>query len=938
MKHTKLIFTFLLFTFLSTNLFAQYEQWVSRYNGPANGSDGAISIAVDDSGNVYVTGNSAGNGTGTDCVTIKYNSAGVQQWVQRYNGPGNSSDVALSIGVDNLGNVYVAGNSVGSGTGWDYLAIKYNSVGVQQWVQRYNGPANRDDKALSAAIDEMGNVHLTGHSKNSDNWTSYYLTIKYNSAGVQQWVRSLVAAPWLFCTARSIALDNSGNVYVTGETGNDDTGAVWSDWLTIKYNSGGVMLWYIIQDGPYSVNSHDKAYSIGVDNSGRVYVSGTCVEYEYPYNNYIITLVYNSGGGGTYVYEFDKFFSSFAADNLGNMYADGSGAVAKLKPLFPGILWIKHYGSSGSGNSIALDSSNNVYVTGASSGDYATLKYNSSGVQQWVHGYNGPGNGSDAASSIVVDNLGNVYVTGSSAGSGTGSDYATIKYSPTPLPLNAFNLQFPSTGDTITSFPNSTTPVTFSWDISAWGASYKFIFGTSLPVRLITLPIGVNTLSLTMTLGELDNILAGLGVTPGNKLLGAWDVWAFRTYSPQNDSLKAANGPRAITFKRGIPALTVFNLSSPPNGTQINTSPYNDTLLHMKWTHSGDWTTYKWKFGSPTIANPMLIFESNNSGCDTVFSIRNSGLDSVLASLGVQPNEVKVGEWAVWAYNGVDSLKSTQTWSMTLRRANLIVLFYDPFSTGTSKWTITNDGGACVWQIFPAPYPNAYALPPTSVSPVFSADNDHCGVATITTATVNNNINCTGYENISLEFDNDWNDFHLTPNNFAIVEVSYNGGTTWNPIIAWGGGMDVRNTHEYKPLPNASNIPNLKVRFRTAQLYLLGGINTWWVIDNITIRGDLLTGVAKNESQIPKTYALSQNFPNPYNNSTKIKFDIPKASYVKLIVYDVLGREIKTLVNEKLNVGRYETVWDGSSYSSGVYFYRLIADEFINVKKMVLLK
>jgi len=935
MKHTKLILTFLFFIFLSTNLFAQYAQWVSRYNGTGNGNDSATSIAVDDSGNVYVTGNSAGIGTGTDCVTIKYNSAGVQQWVQRYNGTGNSSDVALSIGVDGLGNVYVAGSSVGNGTGWDFLAIKYNSAGVQQWVQRYNGPANSTDQALSAAIDGMGNVHLTGYGRDTSIYFCFYLTIKYNSAGVLQWVSTNGYLPGYWTKSRFIALDYSGNVYVTGETGDGPNWGDWSDWLTVKYNPVGDQVWRIQQDGPLSYqNSEDYAYSVGVDYSGNVYVSGHCHEWEWPFHSYDFTISYSSGGG--YNYDWSNLFLSFAADNLGNMYAINSGTTAKLRVLYPGPIWSKPFG--GTCKAIVSDSSNNVHVTGSMSGDYGTIKYNSSGVQQWVNTYNGSGNGSDVASSIAADNSGNVYVTGNSAGSGTGNDYATIKYSPTSLPLNAFNLQSPSAGDTITSLPDSTTYTTFSWDISESGASYKLIFGTSLPVRLITLPIGEDTLSLTMTLGELDIILAGLGVTLGNQISGAWDVWAFRQNPPQNDSLKAANGPRAITLKRGIPALTAFNLLSPPNGTQINTSPYNDTLVQMKWTHSGIGITYKWKFGSPTITNPVLTFESNNSSLDSVFSIKNSSLDSVLASIGVLLGEEKVGEWAVWAYNGVDSLKSTQTWSMILKRRNISTLFYDPFSNGTGKWTITNNGGNCVWQIFPTPYPNPYSLPSTSVSPVFSADATECGIGTttFTTATVADNINCSGYENITLEFDNDWRQLIMASDS-AKVEASYNGGSTWTPIISWSGSNNVRCSHEYKSLPGASNISNLKVRFISLQTNHTYS-ESWWVIDNVTIWGDLLTGVTKNEGQIPTDYALSQNYPNPYNSTTKIKFDIPKASYVKLIVYNVLGREIKTLVKEKLNAGRYDINLDGSSYPSGVYFYKLITDEYVDVKRMVLIK
>ena len=122
--------------------FAQVSQqeWVSIYNGPGNNYDEAHSIAVDGLGNVYVTGASkTGTGAGTeDFTTIKYDVAGVEQWVSRYNGPGNGYDEAFDIAVDDSGNVYVTGFSLGIGTGYDYATVKYNSAGVQQWASRYN--------------------------------------------------------------------------------------------------------------------------------------------------------------------------------------------------------------------------------------------------------------------------------------------------------------------------------------------------------------------------------------------------------------------------------------------------------------------------------------------------------------------------------------------------------------------------------------------------------------------------------------------------------------------------------------------------------------------------------------------------------------------------------------------------------------------------------
>ncbi len=115
-------------------------------------------------------------------------------------------------------------------------------------------------------------------------------------------------------------------------------------------------------------------------------------------------------------------------------------------------------------------------------------------------------------------------------------------------------------------------------------------------------------------------------------------------------------------------------------------------------------------------------------------------------------------------------------------------------------------------------------------------------------------------------------------------------------------------------------------------------------INNI-VYGDTsgLTGISSVNSDIPNSFSLSQNYPNPFNPQTKIKFAIPsnlkgQTSNVKLIIYDLLGREVATLVNEELKPGTYEADWDGSNFSSGVYFYKIISGDFTETKKMVLMK
>ena len=108
----------------------------------------------------------------------------VQAWVQRYNGPGNSGDFANAVAVDGSGNVFVTGLSIGSGNSFDYATIKYSGAGVALWTNRYNGPGNNDDEAHAMAVDGSGNVFVTGRSIASGSLYDDYATIAYSGAGV----------------------------------------------------------------------------------------------------------------------------------------------------------------------------------------------------------------------------------------------------------------------------------------------------------------------------------------------------------------------------------------------------------------------------------------------------------------------------------------------------------------------------------------------------------------------------------------------------------------------------------------------------------------------------------------------------------------------------------------------------------------------------------
>ena len=406
--------------------------WVRRYNGPGNFDDQASALAVDDSGNVYVTGvtDDVPFENTSDYTTIKYTPNGDTLWVRRYNGQGNSSDEPSALAVDDSGNVYVTGvtDTYYPFTTGDYATIKYAPNGDTLWVRRYDGPGNSYDGANALAVDESGKVYVTGNSG----------TIKYLPNGDTAWVREAGGA---------LAVDESGNVYVTGSSG--------GDYATIKYAPNGDTLWDRRYNGPG--NDYDAATAIVVDASGNVYLTGFSVG-NGTSDDYA-TIKYAPNGDTLWVRRYNgpgnnqDWASALAVDGSGNVYVTGvtdvgfaitTGDYTTIKYAPNGdTLWVRRYNgpenSADYASALALDGSGNLYVTGFSGGsgtgnDYATIKYAPNGDTLWVRRFNGPGGSDSRASALAVDGSGNVYVTGLSFGNGS-YDYATIKYVQTEKPI-----------------------------------------------------------------------------------------------------------------------------------------------------------------------------------------------------------------------------------------------------------------------------------------------------------------------------------------------------------------------------------------------------------------------------------------------------------------------------------------------------------------------
>lgn len=364
--------------------------WTRQYDR-TGGTDEIVDMVIDNSNNIYVTGYSGDLESNYDFVTIKYNPNGVQQWVSIYERDSNSQDYGSRIGIDNSGNLYAGGHTVARNQAdYDMLLIKYNSsTGDTLWTRQYNGPGNYQDNVQDLTVDNLGNVYICGYNNYLGGNTDGVL-IKLNTSGTQQWISKLIQPSSGYYYTRSITIDISGNILVAG----DQSYSSGSSIFTAKFNSStGDSIWIKRYPGPLSGGVSNM---IKTDASGNAYVCGRIkAAGQFGDIPSFITLKYNSSGI---------------------------------------IQWAGRYtgpGETDDANSLALDGAGNIYVSGSSmefNGIYnwATIKYNSGGDSLWVRriplNLIGPNGGQTQA--MAVNNAGDVYVSGVA----NGEDIATVKY------------------------------------------------------------------------------------------------------------------------------------------------------------------------------------------------------------------------------------------------------------------------------------------------------------------------------------------------------------------------------------------------------------------------------------------------------------------------------------------------------------------------------
>ncbi len=392
--------------------------WTGTKQFGTAGSDKAWGVGTDTTGNIYLAGETAGGLDGNtsagllDLFLVKYNAAGIKQWTRQLGTSAN--ETARGLAVDGSGNIYLTGwtgggldGNVSAGSD-DLFLVKYDAAGVKQWTRQLGTTAV--DEAFAVAVDGSGNVYLTGRTQggldgNTNVGGQDLFLVKYDNTGIKQWTRQLGTAGSE--SARGVAVDG-GDVYVTGRTGEGLDGNISAgdaDLFLIKYDTAGNKQWTrqlgtTVFDSPQSVAA----------SGGSIYVTG-----------------YTGGGldGNISAGSFDLFLVKY----------DATGVKQ----------WTRQLGTTAvdETSDVAVNAGGNVYLVGATGGnldgntssggsDLFLIKYDAAGVKQWTRQLGT--SATDEGLSVALNTGGEIYIVGDTGGnldgnsSAGGVDSFLVKY------------------------------------------------------------------------------------------------------------------------------------------------------------------------------------------------------------------------------------------------------------------------------------------------------------------------------------------------------------------------------------------------------------------------------------------------------------------------------------------------------------------------------
>jgi hypothetical protein len=860
----------------------------------------------------------------------------------------NKDDLGYSIAVDGSGNVYATGHfqgtvdfDPGSGThyltsagSYDLFIMKLSPTGDLVWAKSVG--SNGSGYGYSIAVDGSGNVYVTGHFKGTGDFDpgpgTHYLTsagiydpflMKLSPTGDLLWAKS-VGGNGYDCSY-SIAVDGSGNVYATGSfigTGDFDPGP-GTHYLTsngggdpflMKLAPTGDLLWAKSVGG----SSNDNGISIAVDGSGNVYVTG----------NFSGTADFDPGSGTHYL------TSNGSSDPF----------LMKLSPTGD-LLWVKSVGGSSSdyGNSIAVDGSGIVYVKGSFTGtvdfdpgpgthyltsagihDPFLMKLSPTGDLLWAKSVGSSGGAvAGLDRSIAVDGSGNVYATGAFKGTGDfdpgpGTHYLTSNGGGDP-----FLMKLSPTGDLLWAKSVGGSSDDNGRSIAVDGSGNVYATGHFKGTG--DFDPGPGTHSLTSN-GNFDILLMKLSPdVPDNSppeflLSSSTTVFEGAELSIEGIATDPDGDDITITFTAASPYPTGLTI----DGTTLTWTPdYDQADVYEIGLTADD--------GNGGIATATLTITVENTNRPPV---ANAGADIAAECAGVPTTAQLDGSGSsdpdgdeityAWSADGVqidDATAAIATGHFPLGETTVTLTVSDEEPLSDSDEAVvtivdttppTIDYTQTAIELWPPNHNMSTAIEGISAT-------DACGGDIVLAVTVSSDEDGMGGAGNTEE---DWD-----------VTTAEDGSQSVALRAERSGQGDGR---EYTVVVTATDASgNSTEQTLTVAVPLSKG--------NVSDNGNGKGKGRGKEAVAPLANTLNQNYPNPFNAQTQISFDIASTGMVRMELFDITGRTIRTLVDQTYTPGRYRVTWDGrdgagNEVASGMYIYRLSAGTDVMTKRLMLLR
>jgi len=852
------------------------QRWIYTYDGTYTGSNDGVSRIIYGSNNkIYLSGYTQTEADGNKFLVLCIDTSGVKDWEYVFTDVSGSYGQANDVVLGDDGNVYACGR-----VDHDFFAVSINNTGQQNWVYRVNGDCGYllcDDEAVGIEYRYADSIYVAGYlNRAAPNGKDIYV-VSLNHLGNENWTYYYNSPDNGGDVAIDLVAGIDGNLYVAGTEG--CLGANEGDIILLSLNSSGTERWNYIYDGPGPKPYwSETCYRLIQGDEGNIYVAGRDGGTDDADLDFMVISV-SSDGNLRWVYRYNGVYTN---------YYDMAFALTQTPD----------------GNVHAAG-----YYVGLISEFGMTSIHGETGRDLWTYRYAGQAYGGDIAYGITSDDEGYVYVTGYDWEPGPEKDLVVVKLNPPRNSDGWYNFAdyfkigsqwyyTESEANSIEKTSDGNYIVTgHMGGQGSWSTRNLFRMKVDEACDTLWTKMIGGTTQEEVGYSVIETNDNGFVTTGFTKSYGAGgkDVYLIKTDADGNLQWQKWYG--GSSDDEGYSVIQTNDL-----GFLIaaRTSSYGQggDIWIIKTDSSGDtlWTKLIGGTKSDQV-NKVIETSGNDYLIVGSFRLTDNSYDMYLIRMDANGDTLwtkkydRNNRWDV----GYDVVE--------VEDSNFIIAGY--LDSRPSMLKIDIQGDTLFTKTYGAEDPSGFvSISQTSDGNFFVLKPDeYSGVPYI----------------LVYKIDSDGNEIRQDSIGISKTYTAYYTGGS-NDLIAIGND-DYLTVGEGKVAGDAMSMWN-------AIMTRKGGALT------------VITEVEDNEllfSQ-PTYYKLYQNYPNPFNPLTKIRFSIPSSGNITLKIFDILGREVKTLLSESKPTGTYEVSFDGGELASGIYFYQLRSGDFIKTKKMLMIK